>query len=72
MTHALPSIPGHVTIHVDLISVTADGMTVRDRADGRIHAMSYDGVLIAANERGCFTLSLPPHIANTVGLSNAE
>ncbi|WP_315742816.1 MULTISPECIES: hypothetical protein [unclassified Bradyrhizobium] len=66
--------PGTQSIErdVDLIEVGRFHLTVRDRADGREHTLTYDGLAIGANENGDgYTLIMPRVLAMMQGFCDA-
>ena len=71
MSHA-PSSPSNpdttVEVTVDLIEVSRFHLVVRDRADGREHALAYDGIAIGSNDAGdAYTLIMPRVLARVQG-----
>lgn len=58
----------NVEVSVDLVEVSRFHLVVRDRADGREHALAYDGVAIGSNEKGdAYTLIMPRVLARMRG-----
>ncbi|UPJ65254.1 hypothetical protein [Bradyrhizobium sp. 191] len=58
----------NVEVTVDLIAVNRFHLVVRDRADGREHALAYDGIAIGANDEGdAYTLIMPRVLARMQG-----
>ncbi|MET4206874.1 hypothetical protein [Bradyrhizobium sp. LA2.1] len=57
-----------VQVDVDLVRVDRFGLVVRDRADGREHALGYDGIAIGSNDKGtAYTLIIPRALAQMQG-----
>lgn len=60
------------TATVDLVQVERFFVVVRDRADGREHAIAYDGIAIGANDEGsAYTLIMPRVLAQMQGFCDA-
>lgn len=58
----------NVEVSVDLVEVSRFHLVVRNRADGRTHALAYDGVEIGANAAGdAYTLVMPRVLAQMQG-----
>lgn len=58
MTQPLPS--DHVTFDVDIIETTAAGFSVRIRATGALHIITFDSIVIGPNDASNgYLLSLP-------------
>ena len=61
-----------VEVSVDLVEVSRFHLVVRNRADGRKHALAYDGVAIGSNDTGdAYTLILPRVLAQMQGFCDA-
>ncbi|MET4199088.1 hypothetical protein [Bradyrhizobium sp. LA6.12] len=57
---------------VDLVAVDRFCLIVRDRADGREHALAYDGIAIGSNDAGdAYTLIMPRVLAQMQGFCDA-
>lgn len=74
MSHPPPSAHPDTSIEVtvDLVEVNRFCLIVRDRADGREHALAYDGIAIGSNDAGdAYTLIMPRVLAQMQGFCHA-
>ena len=62
----------HVSFDVEIVATSSAGFTVRNRATGAIHTISFDSIVIGPNDGGDgYVLSLPRDRAVLQGMIDA-